>query len=179
MKQLQDIIIKCKKCKTTRQIKTPHLGLGNLNARVMFIAERPGYHTSIIHGITLAGNKSGDFFMKCLEHINVSINEIYITNIVKCQAFENKTPTDIEIGACSEYLLKEIKIIKPKCIVLMGNTALRSFFPEQSVLKISGEILYSFTKQTKFYILPHPAWALRFDKKSQYKEWFWKIKEFI
>jgi len=172
-------------CHTDRQIKGRFLGLGNFNAKIMFICERPGYHTTAMpHGITLLGNRSGDFFFKCLTDIGLSINDIYITNLVKCQANGNRIPNDEEISSCSEHLLKEIEIIRPHFIVIMGRVVMQYFFPnEPSVLAISGQI---FTKHSNkipvnvrdeitYYVLPHPAWALRSNEEVKYKEMFKKI----
>jgi len=136
-------------CSTKRQIKGRFLGLGNFNAKIMFICERPGWHTTgssfsskpLAHGITLLGNRSGDFFFHCLTDIGLSINDVYITNLVKCQAENNRIPNDEEISSCSEHLLKEIEIIRPHFIILMGRVVMQYFFPnEPSVLAISGKL---------------------------------------
>ncbi len=179
-------------CDTKRQIKGRFLGLGNYNAKIMFICERPGWHTSgssfnskpLAHGITLLGNKSGDFFFECLVDIGLSINDVYITNLVKCQAENNRIPNDEEIASCSQHLLKEIEIIRPHFIVIMGRVVMQYFFPnEPSVLAISGK---SFRKHSQkipmqigdeitYYILPHPAWALRSKEEDKYRKMFRNI----
>lgn len=179
-------------CNTKRQIKGRFLGLGNFNAKIMFICERPGWHTSgssykskpLPHGITLLGNRSGDFFFDCLTDIGLSINDVYITNLVKCQAENNRIPNDEEISACSEHLIKEIEIIRPSFIILMGRVVMQYFFPDEgSVLANSGKILKRHSNKVSlqigdeivYFILPHPAWALRSQEDVKYRDMFRKI----
>ena len=179
-------------CNTKRQIKGRFLGLGNFNAKIMFICERPGWHTTgssynskpLAHGITLLGNRSGDFFFECLADIGLSINDVYITNLVKCQAENNRISNDEEIFSCSQHLLKEIEIIRPHFIIIMGRVVMKYFFPEEgSVLAISGtafkkhsrEVPMNIGDEITYYILPHPAWALRSKEEVKYKEMFRKI----
>ncbi len=180
------------KCDTKKQIKGRFLGLGNFNAKIMFVCERPGWHTTgssykskpLAHGITLLGNRSGDFFFDCLTDIGLSINDVYITNLVKCQAENNRIPSDAEISSCSEHLLKEIEIIRPHFIIIMGRVVMQYFFPDEgSVLAISGKqfrkhskkVPYAIGDEISYYVLPHPAWALRSQEETKYRDMFRNI----
>jgi DNA polymerase len=104
----------------------PLIGDGNLNANVMFIARNPSTF-EIKNNIPLI-NKDGMLFQRYLDLFNFSRDIIYITNSVKCRTPGHRYPTDQEIYNCREYLDNEVRHINPKIIVLLGETALRSYF---------------------------------------------------
>jgi len=104
----------------------PLLGDGNLNANIMFIARNPSAF-EIKNNIPLI-SKEGMLFQRYLDLFNFSRDDIYITNVVKCRTPSHRHPTDNEIYNCRGYLENEIISINPKIIVLVGNTALRSYF---------------------------------------------------
>lgn len=125
IKQLHKELINCRLCKKsieTRQLNCPFLGLGNFNSNIMFVGERPGFQPTKT-GIVFEGNRSGNLFLKVLSELNLTFNHVYITNIVKCQCEDNKTPDFNDIINCIKYLKKEISIIKPKLIVCVGFIA--------------------------------------------------------
>lgn len=104
----------------------PLLGDGNLNANIMFINRNPNSF-ELKNNIPLI-SKEGLLFQNYLDLFNFSRDLIYITNAVKCKTPGHRYPTDIEIFNCNEYLDNEIKNINPRIIVLLGDTAIRSYF---------------------------------------------------
>mgnify|MGYP002869227753 CR=1 FL=1 len=56
--------------------------------------------------------------------------EVYIANIVKCRPPNNRDPEEDEVSACMDYLRNQVLLIKPKIIVLLGNTALKNIIGE-------------------------------------------------
>jgi DNA polymerase len=66
---------------------------------------------------------AGRFLDRLLEEGGIDRKDVYITNVVKCRPPDNRTPRDYEIGACHPYLQKQMGVISPKCIVLLGKTA--------------------------------------------------------
>lgn len=104
----------------------PLLGDGNLDANIMFVTRNPSAF-EVKNNIPLI-SKDGLLFQRYLDLFNFSRDIIYITNAVKCRTPGHRYPTDQELYNCREYLDNEIKHINPKIIVLMGDTALRSYF---------------------------------------------------
>lgn len=104
----------------------PLLGDGNLDANIMFISRNPSKF-EVKNDIPLI-NKDGMLFQSYLDLFNFNRDLIYVTNAVKCRTPGHRYPTDTEIYNCREYLELEIKRVSPKIIVLMGLTALRSYF---------------------------------------------------
>jgi uracil-DNA glycosylase family 4 len=106
------------------------LGSGDIHADVMVIGEAPG-HREDDSGIPFVG-KAGKLLDRLLEDIDLSREEVFISNAVHCRPPDNRTPTAAEIRQCKKWIDYEIARVKPKYILLLGNIAL------QSVLGIKG-----------------------------------------
>jgi len=96
-------------------------GWGNINASIFIIGEAP-CTKSMIYKYPFAW-KSGIILDLILKLSNLTRNNIFITNSIHCHPPSNRTPLYKEILNCSAYLQKEIKIVKPKLIIALGNTA--------------------------------------------------------
>jgi uracil-DNA glycosylase family 4 len=101
---------------------------GNINAKVMFIAEAPGRLGAERTGIPLCGDDTGKNFQELIQSIGWKREDMFITNAVLCNPQNSKknngTPTKREIKNCSSYLKKTIELVNPKVIVTLGKTAL-------------------------------------------------------
>lgn len=103
---------------------------GNLDSKVIFIAEAPGRLGADCTGIPLYGDKTGDNFELLLSNIGWNRDEVFITNSILCnpqdEAGNNSTPTKEEIINCSYYLQMTLNLINPDVIVTLGVKALES-----------------------------------------------------
>ena len=101
---------------------------GNLNPKVMFIAEAPGRQGGDRTRMPFSGDASGANLQTLLDSINLKREEIFITNTVLCnprkESGANRKPTKKEMKNCSEFLEKTIDLINPKIIVTLGAVAL-------------------------------------------------------
>ena len=180
-KKLQRIkkkVVECTKCElsVTRNNAVP--GKGNYKSDVIFVGEAPGKNedTKGEPFIGVAGNK----LSAALESAGISRDEVYITNIVKCRPPKNRVPTKIERNTCQNYLKKEIEIIKPKIICVLGNTAFNSLLDGKEIIKFRGKIV---RKNNQLYFLTiHPAATIYNQKlinvlKRDMKKLFRLIKE--
>ena len=143
----------CTKCNlsTTRTNSVP--GKGNFKAEVIFVGEAPGKNEDQ-SGEPFVGI-AGQRLNSALENAGISRESIYITNIVKCRPPKNRVPLISERDACDNYLQKEIAIIKPKIICILGNTAFNSILGGSEIIKYRGKIV---KKDKQFYFLTvHPA----------------------
>jgi DNA polymerase len=104
----------------------PIQGDGNLDAHIMFIARNPSAK-EVNNNIPLI-SKDGMLFQKYLDLFNFSRDRVYITNAAKCRTPSHRYPTDVELMHCRDLLENEIKNVNPKIIVLLGDTAMRSYF---------------------------------------------------
>lgn len=134
-------------------------GVGDPNAKLMIIGEAPGRQEDL-KGEPFIG-RSGQLLTQTLHKFGIHRNEIYITNTVKCRPPNNRTPLPQEIEFYKKLLLEpEIKIIRPKVILVVGAVALSALL--DSVGKISQVRGKEFLKNNTI-IIPtyHPAYILR------------------
>ena len=164
LKRIEEEIKRCEKCSLSKTRKLPVPGNGNVDAKVMLIGLGPGYHENL-QGKPFVG-KSGKFLDELLELGGVRREEVYITNVIKCY-LPNNSPTQDQINLCSNYLDKQIELIKPRVILTLGNIAtsyiFRKFnFKLEPMGKIHGKILQLSTLLLQAKIIPmyHPASAL-------------------
>ena len=155
-KKLQKIkqqVTKCTKCELSKTRNKSVPGKGNYKADVIFVGEAPGKNEDMKGEpfIGIAGKK----LAMALESAGVTREEVYITNIVKCRPPKNRVPTTDERNTCQNYLEKEIDIIKPKIICVLGNTAFNSLLNGNEITKFRGKIA---KKNNQLYFLSvHPA----------------------
>ena len=122
----------CQRCKLHRTRKTIVFGEGNEKATLMFIGEGPGYDEDV-QGRPFVG-KAGQLLTKIIESINLSREEVYIANIIKCRPPQNRNPEPDEIESCNPFLTKQIRVIQPKIICALGT------FSAQTLLKTDTKI---------------------------------------
>ena len=153
LEKLKQNVIKCKNCNLHKTRTNSVPGKGNFKSDVIFVGEAPGKNEDK-NGepfIGIAGKK----LSAALEEANVSRDEIYITNVVKCRPPDNRVPNTDERNTCQEYLKEEIKIIKPKIICVLGNTAFNSVLGGSEITKFRGKII---RKDNQLYFISvHPA----------------------
>jgi len=148
----------CALCQLRKGATQIVFGVGNAEAELMFVGEAPG-HDEDVQGIPFVG-KAGQLLTKIIEAMGMSRAEVYIANICKCRPPENRAPSPEEMDACRPYLLKQIEIIKPKIICLLGATAVRGLLQSKdSISKIRGHFLL--WRGTRVMPTFHPAYLLR------------------
>jgi DNA polymerase len=148
----------CKRCKLHRGRKTIVFGEGNEKATLMFIGEGPGYDEDV-QGRPFVG-KAGQLLTKIIQSINLSREEVYIANIIKCRPPQNRNPESDEIESCNPFLMKQISVIQPKIICALGT------FSAQTLLKTDAKITALRGKLFDLEgikVIPtyHPAFLLR------------------
>ena len=136
-------------------------GDGNPDTEIVFIGEAPGRSEDKL-GHPFVG-AAGKFLEEMLSLINIKREEVYITNIVKYRPPNNRDPLPEEKSSCREWLLEELKIIKPLLIIFLGRHAMNNFFPALQISGAHGKLLIKSFKgiSTKYFFpLYHPAAAL-------------------
>ncbi|MDA9063106.1 uracil-DNA glycosylase [Candidatus Pelagibacter sp.] len=111
-------------CSLQNNSKKIVLGDGNINSPIMLVGEAPGVEEDNL-GLTFLGDV-GDLLRKMLIAINIKKENIYSTYAVNFRPPEDRKPTPKEIKRYSHFLQKQISIIKPKIIILMGSSAMES-----------------------------------------------------
>jgi uracil-DNA glycosylase family 4 len=154
-------------------IKCPHLvarrhtvvfGVGNPDARLMFVGEAPGEEEDL-QGEPFVG-RAGQLLTKMIIAMGLTREQVYIANIVKCRpdmppgASGNRKPTKQEMETCSPYLRAQIDVIKPTAMVALGATAVEGLVgPVGTIGSLRGRFLeYRNTPVMPTY---HPSYLLR------------------
>jgi len=133
-------------------------GDGNPNADLMFIGEAPG-HDEDVQGIPFVG-RAGQLLTRIINAIEFDRSEVYIANINKCRPPNNRAPVPDEMARCVPFLLKQIEIIEPKVICLLGATAVRGLLGiREGITRLRGR----FIEWRGILVMPtyHPAYLLR------------------
>jgi len=147
----------CNKCSLHLTRKHALCGEGNIDSRMMLIAQAPGEKEDMVGKMFIG--PSGGKFDELLLKANISRNDIYITNLIKCKLPKNRKPKQDEIQTCSEYLDKEITLINPEVIVPLGYHATRYIFQKFGVdlnsSKVFGKFYYA--QEKKIFPVQHPA----------------------
>jgi uracil-DNA glycosylase len=136
--QLKNKITACKAC-SLHKIRTQTVfGEGNEKAGILLIGEGPGYNEDQ-QGRPFVG-RSGKLLDTILNDYGLNRQEhVFIGNIVKCRPPENRKPRPEERETCMPYLLRQIELINPKIIILLGATALNGFIdPKAKITQARG-----------------------------------------
>ena len=162
--ELNRMIRGCKRCRLSETRMNAICGEGNLNAKIMLIAQAPGEKEDKA-GRMFVG-PSGEVLDELLSSAGIRRDEIYMTNLIKCMLPKYRKPKQDEIEACSSYLDKEIELINPKVLVPLGYYAIRYIFQKYKIQvpskvefpKVFGKLFLA--ENRKILPLAHPASCL-------------------
>ncbi len=139
--ELRKECLDCKNCKLCETRTNVVFGIGNPNAKILFIGEGPGENEDL-QGQPFVG-RGGMLLDKMLSVVDLSRDKnIYIANMVKCRPPKNRDPEEDEVAACRPWLNKQIELIDPKIIVCLGRVAaIRFIDPNFKVTKEHGQFI--------------------------------------
>jgi DNA polymerase len=148
----------CKRCSLAETRLNFVFGEGNPHADLVVIGEAPGAEEDA-SGRPFVG-RSGQLLDKILLAAGFARQEVYICNILKCRPPGNRNPLQDEIENCMPLLLKQLQIIKPKVILILGKVAANTIFENKLSL---GSMRGNVTRWKEFdcFITYHPAALLR------------------
>ena len=178
LKELEKICKNCTLCDLSKTRTNVVFGEGNPEADLMFVGEGPGAEEDKT-GRPFVG-RAGKLLTKIILNVlELTREDVYIANIVKCRPPNNRVPSLEEAQTCKPYLLKQIDIINPKIIVCLGKTAFMYLMnSDLPISKVRGQI-FEF-KEKKVIPTFHPSFLLRNPsaKKEAYKD-FLLIKSML
>ncbi|AFU58365.1 MAG: uracil-DNA glycosylase [Nitrososphaera sp.] len=146
----------CPLCKLSRSRKNAVPGEGQLSAKIMFIGEAPG-KSEDEKGRPFVG-AAGRVLDNLLEKAGIGRSQVFITNVVKCRPPNNRVPEEDEVTACRPYLDRQIALIRPKVICILGRTAYSSLLGGGSITANRGKIVERAGQ--KYFLTFHPAAAI-------------------
>ena len=149
-------VVGCSLCKLSRSRKNAVPGDGQTSEKIIFIGEAPGKNEDE-KGRPFIG-VAGRILDEALQKAGIERSQVFITNIVKCRPPGNRIPEDDERAACSPYLDRQISLIAPRIICILGATAYSSILGGKSITQNRGKIIKR--KGQKYLITIHPAAAI-------------------
>ncbi|HUI83732.1 MAG TPA: uracil-DNA glycosylase [Candidatus Binatia bacterium] len=177
---LDDIGPDCQRCKLAglgrRQIV---FGTGDPHAELMFIGEGPGADEDE-QGLPFVG-RAGQLLNNMIAAMGLKREQVYIANIVKCRPPGNRTPERDECDTCSPFLIRQIRVIRPKVIVALGATAAKNLLGVNDSMASMRGRFYDFSPprtltdtdqpfECKLAVTYHPAFLLR-DPRQKKEAW--------
>ncbi len=154
----------CRRCRLHEQRSRIVFGVGNEQARLVFVGEGPGADEDA-QGIPFVG-RAGQLLTQMIEGtakkegIPLQREDVYICNVVKCRPPENRTPQPDEMEMCGQFLTRQLLAIAPKAICALGSTAAKYLTQsKEGVTRMRGNWY-------KWHDIPlmvtyHPSYLLR------------------
>ncbi len=156
LEKVADEVRGCPLCKLARTRKNAVPGEGQLSAKIMFIGEAPG-RSEDEKGRPFVG-AAGKILDDLLQKAGIDRSQVYITNVVKCRPPSNRVPEDDEVAACRPYLERQIELIHPRVICVLGRTAYASVLGGGSITANRGKIVEK--SGQRYFLTIHPAAAI-------------------
>ena len=156
--EFESAICNCQKCPLSQNRTKFVFGVGNSNADLLFVGEGPGQEEDL-KGKPFVG-RAGHLLDKILAAIQMTRNEVYICNMVKCRPPENRNPQQEEIDACFHYLETQIQMVNPKLIVALGRIAAHALLDVKTPIGQLRSKMWKW-RQYDLVVTYHPAALLR------------------
>jgi DNA polymerase len=157
--QLINQVSGCEECKLCYGRTQVVIERGNRQASWMFIGEGPGAQEDL-QGLPFVG-ASGQLLDKMIAAMKLDpANDIYIANVIKCRPPHNRNPEADEIKACQNYLLNQIKLVKPQIIITLGRYAAQTLLNTDIAVGKLRKRIHQF-ENIPLIVTYHPSYLLR------------------
>jgi uracil-DNA glycosylase len=164
---IQQDIGDCTRCALSAARNKIVFGDGDANARLMFIGEGPGADEDA-QGLPFVG-RAGQLLNNMINAMGLKREQVYIANIVKCRPPSNRVPEPDEAHTCSQFLFRQIDVVRPEVIVALGATAATYMLGGKNPLNALRGHIHA-VRGTKLIVTYHPAYLLR-DPRQKKEAW--------
>ena len=159
----------CRRCSLCYSRSNIVIDRGDPTAPILIVSERPGENEDRV-GKPFVG-RAGELLDKMLKAIELDPDRhVLITNVVRCKPEADRSPTKEEVDACFPFLEKQIALMQPKVVLLLGAVALKWVDPARSEAKMEEESGRFFTVArfpgVQFMVMYNPAFLLRDPRKK-------------
>jgi DNA polymerase len=173
LSEIRDDLGDCRRCRLSKSRHHIVFGAGNPHAELVFVGEGPGYDEDR-QGVPFVG-AAGKLLTKIILAMELTRDQVYICNVVKCRPPQNRNPKQDEIETCLPFLSRQIAAMEPQIICALGTIAAQTLLSINTpISKMRGR----FYTRHNVKVLPtyHPAYLLRnSDKKREVWEDMKKI----
>jgi uracil-DNA glycosylase len=170
--ELEALVAAFEGCALKRTAKSLCFARGNQKARIMLIGEAPGRDEDL-QGKPFLG-RAGQLLDRMLAAIGLAESQVYITNTIYWRPPGNRTPTPQEVEACAPFLARQIELLSPDVLVLLGGAAAKSILgTSEGIMRLRGKWLTYQCAGRSIATLAtlHPAYLLR---KPEEKRYAWR-----
>jgi uracil-DNA glycosylase len=159
LEELRAAIGDCRRCKLWSGRTHLVFGVGNPQAKLMFIGEGPGRDEDL-QGEPFVG-RAGQLLTDIItKGMGLRREDVYIANVVKCRPPENRNPEPDEVASCEPFLKKQIDLVRPEIIIAMGKFAVQTLLQTKApITKLRGH--WHSYHGIKLMPTFHPAYLLR------------------
>jgi uracil-DNA glycosylase family 4 len=165
LSEIRDDLGDCRRCRLSKSRHHIVFGAGNPHAELVFVGEGPGYDEDR-QGVPFVG-AAGKLLTKIILAMELTRDQVYICNVVKCRPPQNRNPKQDEIETCLPFLSRQLAAMEPQIICALGTIAAQTLLSVNTpISKMRGR----FYTRHNVKVLPtyHPAYLLRnSDKKRE------------
>ena len=158
LEKIRTELLDCGRCALGAARTNLVFGVGNPQARVMFVGEAPGRDEDL-KGEPFVG-EAGQLLTKIIQAMGFARDDVYICNVLKCRPPNNRNPQPDEIEQCEPFLLRQVRAVGPEVIVCLGTFATHTLLKtKEPISKLRGQ----FHDYHGIPLMPtfHPAFLLR------------------
>ena len=158
--ELEACVSNCKACDLYSTRTQTVFGSGDQNADWLIIGEAPGGDEDR-EGQPFVG-RAGQLLTAMIEAMGMKREQVYIANILKCRPPQNRDPDAEEVMACQVYLRRQIELLQPKLILVVGRVAAQNLLDTHETMKAMRGQAYTYAgTQIPVVVTYHPAYLLR------------------
>lgn len=165
----------CTRCRLHQDRHSIVFGVGNPQAKVVFVGEGPGADEDA-QGIPFVG-RAGQLLTQMIENtakkegIPLLRADVYICNVVKCRPPGNRTPEPDEMETCGSFMFRQLEAIHPKAICALGGTAVRALLGrKEGVTRLRGN--WADWRGIPVMVTYHPSYLLRpYNQNAKREAW--------
>lgn len=173
--KIREDIGDCTRCRLHEGRHSIVFGVGNEQARLVFVGEGPGADEDA-QGIPFVG-RAGQLLTQMInntavgEGIPITRDDIYICNVVKCRPPDNRNPEKDEMEICGQFLARQLAAINPRAIVALGGVASKALLnTREGVTRLRGK--WSRWRDIPVMVTFHPSYLLRaYNKTAKREAW--------
>ena len=155
-------------------------GYGNVHSPIVLCGEAPGADEDA-QGLPFVG-KAGKLLNNLLRAAGIDRDDVFVLNTIKCRPPRNRTPTEVETSNCANFLSAQLKVLRPKVLVLMGTPAVKRFFPDFAGATACRGHFYPLAEPVacQAFVTYHPSFCFHNpSEKLTVVEDFIKVKDYI
>jgi DNA polymerase len=164
---IRDEIGDCTRCALHTGRNKLVFGDGDPNARLMFVGEGPGADEDA-QGLPFVG-RAGQLLNNMIAAMGLKREQVYIANVVKCRPPSNRAPEPDEANTCTQFLFRQIDVVRPQVLVALGATAATYLLGSRQPLAGLRGRLHAY-RGTQLIVTYHPAYLLR-DPRQKKEAW--------